>query len=110
MRNDRHEPNGAKNQQPERIPIDPEHRKAPHATLPGLWPLIRRFRIADGLNTITEREEIGTSVPAFGLRPIRRPFLIFFAIALFRCSLRVPITGKCASRQRNASLGSRFPL
>src|SRR5712664_4635211 len=26
MRNDRHEPNGAKKQRPERIPIDPEHR------------------------------------------------------------------------------------
>ena len=68
MRNDRHEPNGAKNQRPEGIPIDPEHRKAPHAALP---PLIRRFRIADGLNTITGREEIGTSVPAFRLRPMR---------------------------------------
>ena len=35
------------------------------------WPLIRCFRIADGLNTITRRGEIGTSVPVFGLRPIR---------------------------------------
>src|ERR1700716_1358255 len=26
MRNDRHEPNGARKQRPERIPIDPEHR------------------------------------------------------------------------------------
>ena len=39
------------------------------------WPLIRCFRIADGLNTITRRGEIGTSVPVFGLRPIRWPFL-----------------------------------
>ena len=33
--------------------------------------LMRCFRIADGLNTITRRGEIGTSVPVFGLRPIR---------------------------------------
>ena len=40
-----------------------------------LLPLIRCFRMADGLNTITRRGEIGTSVPVFGLRPIRWPFL-----------------------------------
>src|SRR5258705_10908656 len=38
-------------------------------------PLRRCFKIADGLNTITRRDEIGTSVPVFGLRPILRPFL-----------------------------------
>ena len=27
MRNDRHEPNGAEKQRPERIPADPEHRE-----------------------------------------------------------------------------------
>src|ERR1044071_1515117 len=44
--------------------------------LVGPWlPLIRCFRMADGLNTITRRGEIGTSVPVFGLRPIRWPFL-----------------------------------
>src|SRR5258708_7981503 len=43
--------------------------------LAGLWPLIRCFRMADGLNTITRRGDIGTSVPVFGLRPIRWPFL-----------------------------------
>jgi hypothetical protein len=31
-------------------------------------PLMRCFNIADGLNTITRRGEIGTSVPVFGLR------------------------------------------
>src|SRR3954466_5643817 len=36
---------------------------------------MRCFRIADGLNTITRRGEIGTSVPVFGLRPTRWPFL-----------------------------------
>jgi hypothetical protein len=42
---------------------------ATHATPPpGLWRLIRCFRIADGLNTTTR--EIGTSVPVFGLRAI----------------------------------------
>src|SRR5262245_54362868 len=41
------------------------------------WPsvLIRCFSIAEGLNTITRRGEIGTSLPVLGLRPIRWPFL-----------------------------------
>jgi hypothetical protein len=34
--------------------------------------LIRRFRRAEGLNTITRRVEIGTSTPVFGLRPCHR--------------------------------------
>src|SRR5258705_3000239 len=38
-------------------------------------PLIRCFNIAEGLNSITRRGEIGSSVPVFGLRPIRWPFL-----------------------------------
>src|SRR5204862_629056 len=38
------------------------------------WELMRCLRIADGLNTITRRGEIGTSLPVFGLRPIRCPF------------------------------------
>ena len=33
--------------------------------------LIRCLRIAEGLNTITRRGEIGTSLPVFGFRPIR---------------------------------------
>jgi hypothetical protein len=33
------------------------------------------LRIADGLNTIIRRGEIGTFVPVLGLRPIRCPFL-----------------------------------
>ncbi len=37
--------------------------------------LMRCLRIADGLNTITRRGEIGTSVPVFGLRPILWPLL-----------------------------------
>src|SRR5258708_18623282 len=36
---------------------------------------MRCLRIADGLNTITRRGEIGTSVPVLGLRPMRCPFL-----------------------------------
>src|SRR6478672_13859789 len=34
-------------------------------------PLMRCLRIADGLNTITRRGEIGTSLPVLGLRPTR---------------------------------------
>src|SRR6516164_10605531 len=37
--------------------------------------LIRCLRMADGLNTMTRRGEIGTSLPVLGLRPIRWPFL-----------------------------------
>src|SRR5262245_29802488 len=37
--------------------------------------LMRCFRIADGLNTITRLGEIGTSFPVFGFRPMRWPFL-----------------------------------
>src|SRR5450830_860125 len=45
------------------------------AQLCSAWPLMRCLRIADGLNTITRRGEIGTSLPVLGLRPIRWPFL-----------------------------------
>src|ERR1700749_3025899 len=38
---------------------------------PARFPLICCFRMEDGLNTNTRRGEIGTSVPVFGLRPIR---------------------------------------
>jgi hypothetical protein len=87
----------------ERIPIDPGHRGY-SPTPPRLWPLIRCFRIADGVNTITRREEFATSEPVFGLRPIRRPFLSFLVIALFPAVSESPITEKCASRHRYASL------
>src|SRR5215203_5018644 len=43
--------------------------------LPSINELMRCLRIAEGLNTITRRGEIGTSLPVFGLRPIRWPFL-----------------------------------
>src|SRR5262249_22141294 len=36
---------------------------------------MRCLRMADGLNTMTRRGEIGTSFPVFGLRPTRSPFL-----------------------------------
>src|SRR6202011_1304719 len=37
--------------------------------------LMRVFRIADGLNTMTRRGEIGTSLPVLGLRPTRWPLM-----------------------------------
>lgn len=37
--------------------------------------LIRNLRVAEGLNTITRRGEIGTGTLVLGLRPIRWPFL-----------------------------------
>src|SRR5205814_10590743 len=41
----------------------------------GPLALIRCFRVADRLNAIARRGDTGTSVPVFGLRPIRWPFL-----------------------------------
>jgi hypothetical protein len=40
------------------------------------FPLTCCFRIAEGLNTITRRGEIGTSTPVFGFRPRRCPFFL----------------------------------
>src|SRR5262249_58587002 len=42
---------------------------------PSMPELIRCLRIADGLNTMTRRGEIGTSLPVLGFRPSRWPFL-----------------------------------
>src|ERR1700722_14638657 len=52
-----------------------DDQSAEASPFPAACPLIRCFRMAEGLNTITRRGEIGTSVPVFGLRPIRWPFL-----------------------------------
>src|SRR5262249_20932753 len=50
-------------------------RHGAYSLAPPEWLLMRCFRIADGLNTITRRGEIGTSLPVLGFRPIRWPFL-----------------------------------
>ena len=71
--------------------------------LPGPWPLIRCFRLADGLNTTIRGGETGTLV-VFGLRPVRWPFLRFFFRVLFPCRPESPILSKCASRHRNATV------
>jgi hypothetical protein len=94
MRSDRYDLTGPK-KAIRTCPTGFQHIAATHATRRGLWPLIRCFRIADGLNTITRRGGIGTLVLVFELRPIRRPFLRFLVMALFPCSFRIPITGKC---------------
>jgi len=46
MRNDRHEPNGAEKQRPERIPVDPDHRSCSHnaAGAAAIDPLLRNGR------------------------------------------------------------------
>src|SRR5690348_11797902 len=49
--------------------------RAHGASAPSVSELMRCLRIADGLNTITRRGEIGTSLPVLGLRPMRCPFL-----------------------------------
>jgi len=43
--------------------------------LPSITEVIRCLRIVDGLNTTARGGEIGTSLPVFGLRPMRSPFL-----------------------------------
>src|SRR3954468_23094455 len=48
---------------------------ASYACPPSASELMRCLRIAEGLNTITRRGEIGTSLPVLGLRPTRWPFL-----------------------------------
>src|SRR5262245_9268273 len=63
-----------------RAPFPPPSAPSTHPSaylfpLPSSPELIRCLRIADGLKTITRRGEIGTSVPVFGFRPMRCPFL-----------------------------------
>src|SRR5215468_11296681 len=56
-------------------PCTPRLPQLTYLRVPSCPEFIRVFRIADGLNTITRRGEIGTSFPVLGLRPIRWPFL-----------------------------------
>src|SRR6516225_10750593 len=49
--------------------------RAHGASAPSVPELIRCLSMAEGLNTMTRRGEIGTSLPVLGLRPIRWPFL-----------------------------------
>jgi hypothetical protein len=75
--------------------------------------LIRRFRTADGLNTMMRRGEIGTSLPVFGLRPIRRPFLRFLVMTLFRSGFTngfFPVSQTLARTARMMSFGLRYWL
>src|ERR1700726_1498120 len=44
MRNDRHEPNGAEKQRPERIPVDPEHRSCSRNATSAIDPLLQNGR------------------------------------------------------------------
>src|SRR5262249_46841590 len=48
--------------------------RAHGASAPSVPELIRCLSMAEGLNTMTRRGEIGTSLPVLGLRPIRWPF------------------------------------
>jgi hypothetical protein len=103
MRNNRHEPNGAKKQRPERIPIDPKHRSySRNATgavaIDALLENSRRFEhdYATGRN-----RRLGA-----GLR-VTAATLTFLAIFCHGClSLpfqKSPSVEKCTSRHRNAS-------
>jgi hypothetical protein len=61
---------GAEKQRPERIPVDPDHRSCSHNATgaAAIDPLLRNGRQR---LTITRRGEIVSSVPVFGVRPIR---------------------------------------
>jgi hypothetical protein len=67
MRNDRHEPNGVEKQRPERIRVGPDHPSCSHNAT-GADPLLQNGRRR---LTITRRGEVASSVPVFGVRPIR---------------------------------------
>jgi hypothetical protein len=105
MRNDRHEPNGAKKQRPERIPIDPEHRS-----------YSRNATAAMAIDSLFQNS--GRREHDYATRRIRRlgtdlriaadtlTFLDFAchgSVSLQFQNCRSP--GKCASRHWNASLG-----
>jgi hypothetical protein len=53
-------------------PLPPRQIRA--IQLPSQAPLMRCFKMADGLNTMTRRGGIGTSAPVLGLRPILERF------------------------------------
>jgi hypothetical protein len=104
MRNDRHEPNGAKKQRPERIPIDPEHRS-----------YSRNATAAVAIDSLLQNS--GRREHDYAARRIRRlgtdlriaadtlTFLDFAchgSVSLQLQNCRSP--GKCASRHWNASL------
>src|SRR4029077_13467760 len=55
--------------------LDNRHRRAHCASARVVPELMRCLRIAEGLNPMTRRGEIGTSLPVLGLRPMRWPFL-----------------------------------
>jgi hypothetical protein len=105
MRNDRHEPNGAKKQRPERIQIDPEHRS-----------YSRNATAAVAIDSLLQNS--GRREHDYATRRIRRQGtdLRIAADTLtfldFACHGSVSLqlqncrsTGKCASRHWNASLG-----
>src|SRR5713101_9366501 len=87
MRNDRHEPNGAEKQRPERIPVDPEHRSySRNATgAVAIDPLLQNGRRLEYDHATRRNRQLGAGLR---VRPIRRPFLRFFVMALFPWSQR----------------------
>jgi hypothetical protein len=107
MRNDSHEASGAKEQRPERIPIDPEHRSYSR-NVNGAGSLIRCFRTADGLNTTTRSGEIGILVPVFGVRRTRGPFLGFLVMAVFPCNFRISDQEEMRVAAQECEPGSRL--
>ena len=103
MRNDRREPNGAKTQRPERIPIDPEHRSySRNATaavaIDSLLQHGGRLEHDDATRRCRH--------PGGGLRIAADTltFPDFSCQSPVSLQFGIPITGKCASRRRNASL------
>jgi len=103
MRNDRHEPNGAEKQQPERIPVDPEHRSySRNATgAVAIDPLLQNGRRLEYDHATRRNRQFGA-----GLRGTTDTLTF---LEIFRQGSISLVAARCASRHRNASL-VRAPL
>jgi hypothetical protein len=109
MRNDRHEPNGAKNQRPERIPIDPEHRSySRNATAAvAIYSLLQNSGRPEHDYATRRIRYLGA-----GLRIAAdtRTFLDFLVIALFPCSFRIADHREMRIAASEREPGSRIRL
>jgi hypothetical protein len=103
MRNDRHEPNGAEKQRPERIPVDPEHRSySRNATgVVAIDPLLQNGRRLEYDHATRRNCPFGA-----GLRGTADTLTF---LEIFRHGSISLVAARCASRHSNASL-VRTPL
>ena len=103
MRNDRHEPNGAEKQRPERIPVEPDHRSCSrNATgAVAIDPLLQNGRRLEHDHATRRNRQLGA-----GLRGTADTLTF---LEIFRHGSISLVAARCALRHRNASL-VRAPL